>query len=111
MAIADFFHRENISNVVVETPRFKWMVHVLSKIGSDFEIPKRKQIGGPLLDLNFQTKYNDNKTNLLKSVNVFGLSFLGDGATVKRMPLMNILAACADTPARYIGFTTKPLHV
>ena len=47
MAIADFFHC--ISDLVVETPRFKWMVHVLSKIGSDFEIPKRKQIGGPLL--------------------------------------------------------------
>jgi hypothetical protein len=58
MAIADFFHCENISDLVVETPRFKRMVNVLSKIGSDFEIPKRKQIGGPLLDLNFQTKYN-----------------------------------------------------
>jgi hypothetical protein len=74
------------------------MVNVLSKIGSDFEIPKRKQIGGLSLDLNFQTKYNDNKTNLLKGADVFRLSFLGDGATVKRMPLMNILAACADTP-------------
>ena len=49
MAIADFFHCENISDLVVETPRFKRMVNVLSKIGSDFEIPKRKQIGGPLL--------------------------------------------------------------
>ena len=73
------------------------MVNVLSKIGSDLEIPKRKQIGGPLLDLNYQKKYNDNKTNLLKGADVFGLSFLGDGATVKRMPLMNILAACADS--------------
>jgi len=71
MAIADFFHCENISDVVVETPRFKRMVHVLSKIGSDFEIPKRRQIGGPLLDLNFQTKYNDNKTNLLKDKKTF----------------------------------------
>jgi hypothetical protein len=56
------------------------------------------QIGGPLLDLNFQTKYDDNKTNLLKSADVFGLSFLGNGATVKRMPMINILALCADTP-------------
>ncbi len=51
-----------------------------------------------MLDLNFQMKYFDNKTNLLKSTDVFGLSFLGNGATVKRMPLMNIIAACADTP-------------
>ena len=111
MAIADFFHCENISDVVVETPRFKRMVRVLSKIGSDFEIPKRKQIGGPLLDLNFQTKYNDNKTNLLKSANVFGLSFLGDGATVKRMPLMNILAACADTPPITVSIQDCTKHL
>jgi hypothetical protein len=112
MAIADFFHCENISDLVVETPRFKRMVNVLSKIGSDFEIPKRKQIGGPLLDLNFQTKYNDNKTNLLKGADLFGLSFLGDGATVKRMPLMNILAACADTPPITVSiqYCTKHLQ-
>ena len=109
MAIADFFHC--ISDLVVETPRFKRMVHVLSKIGSDFEIPKRKQICGPLLDLNFQTKYNDNKTNLLKSANVFGLSFLGDGATVKRMPLMNILAACADTPPITVSIQDCTKHL
>ena len=111
MAIADFFHCENISDVVVETPRFKRMVHVLSKIGSDFEIPKRKQIGGPLLDLNFQTKYNDNKTNLLKNANVFGLSFLGDGATVKRMPLTNILGACADTPPITVSIQDCTKHL
>ena len=111
MAIADFFHSENISDLVVETPRFKRMVNVLSKIGSDFEIPKRKQIGGPLLDLNYQTKYNDNKTHLLKGADVFGLSFLGDGATVKRMPLMNILAACADTPPITVSIQDCTKHL
>jgi hypothetical protein len=98
MAIANFFHCENIPDLVVESPRFKRMVFVLSTVGSDFEIPKQMQVGGPLLDLNFQTKYDDNKTNLLKSADVFRLSLLGDGATVKRMPLINILASCVDTP-------------
>ena len=111
MAIADFFHCENIPDSVVESPRFKRMVHVLSKTGSDFEIPKRKQIGGSLLDLNFQTKYNDNKANLLKGADVFGLSFLGDGATVKRMPLMNILASCADNPPITVSIQDCTKHL
>jgi hypothetical protein len=51
-----------------------------------------------LLDLNFQMEYFHNKTNLLKSTDVFGLGFLGNSATVKRMPLMNIIALCVDTP-------------
>ena len=50
------------------------------------------------MDLNFETRYNANKMALLKEANTFGLAFLGDGATVKRMPLMNILAMCGDTP-------------
>ena len=28
----------------------------------------------------------------------FGLTFLGDGATIKRMPLCNVLAMCGDNP-------------
>ena len=111
MAIADFFHCENIPDGVVESPRFKRMVYVLGKVGSDFEIPKHRQIGGPLLELNYQTKYSDNKTNLLKSAQVFGLGFLGDGATVKRMPLMNILASCADTPPITISIHDCTKHM
>ncbi len=57
MAIANFFHCENIPDMVVESPRFKRIISILSKVGSNFEIPKQRQIGGPLLDLNFQTKY------------------------------------------------------
>jgi hypothetical protein len=64
-----------------------------------------------LLDLNFQTNYNDNKTNLLKGADVFGLSFHGDGATVKRMPLMNILAACADTPPITVSIQDCTKHL
>ena len=111
MAIADFFHCENIPDGVVESPRFKRMVYVLGKVGSNFEIPKHRQIGGPLLELNYQTKYSDNKTNLLKSAQVFGLGFLGDGATVKRMPLMNIIASCADTPPITISIHDCTKHM
>jgi hypothetical protein len=111
MAIADFFHCENIPDLVVESSRFKRMVSVSGKVESDFEIPKRMQIGGLLLDLNYQTKYSDNKTNMLKSADVHGLCFLGDGATVKIMPLMNISASCADTPPITISIHDCTKHM
>ncbi len=50
------------------------------------------------MDLNFETRYQANKAALLKEAQTFGLAFLGDGATVRRMTLLNILAMCADTP-------------
>jgi hypothetical protein len=74
---------------------------VLSKLPAFVEMSLFVQIkknGGELLDLNFETRYEANKTALLKEAQRFGLAFLCDGATVKRMALLNILAMCANTP-------------
>ncbi len=42
--------------------------------------------------------WTTNKEALLKEAKTFGLAFLGDGATVKRMALLNILGMCGNTP-------------
>jgi hypothetical protein len=43
--------------------------------------------------LNYQVYVKKLKEDLLKNdVGVYGLTLFGDGATVKRMPLINILA-------------------
>ena len=39
-----------------------------------------------------------NKESLLKEAKPFGLTFIGDGATIKRAPLMNVLSVCGNTP-------------
>ncbi len=58
MAIADFFHCENIPDAVVELPRFLWLVRMCRLVGEDFIVPNRKQIGGDLLDLNYANVRN-----------------------------------------------------
>ncbi len=97
-AIADLFHSENIPDRVVESARFQRVIKVARLCGDEFVCPDRKKFGGELLDLNFETRYQANKTALLKEAQTFGLAFLGYGATVRRMALLNILAMCADTP-------------
>ena len=97
-ALADFFHCENIPDQVVESDTLARVIKKARLVGSDFKMPSRSNIGGELLDLNFQMVYNSNKESLLKEASVFGLAFLGDGATIKRMPLINILGMCAGTP-------------
>jgi hypothetical protein len=49
MAIADFFHCENIPDAVAESSRFKRLVKVCLHVGDDFVVPIRKKIGGELL--------------------------------------------------------------
>jgi hypothetical protein len=93
MAIADFFHSENIPDaVVVELPRFKRLVKVCCLVGEDLVVPNCKKVGGELLDVNYENTYSLNKTELMKEAKIFGFAWMGDGATIHKMPLMNILA-------------------
>ena len=46
MAIADFFHCENIADRVVESTRFKYMLKQARLVGGEFRSPTRKKIGG-----------------------------------------------------------------
>jgi hypothetical protein len=82
----------------MESARFQRVIEVARLCGDEFVCPDWKKIGGELLDLNFETRYQANKAALLKEAQTFGLAFLGDGAAVKRMALLNILAMCANTP-------------
>jgi hypothetical protein len=111
MAIADFFYSENIADAVVESPRFARLVRLCRLVVDDFVIPNRRKIGGELLDLNFQTTYKSNKEKLLKEARVFGLAFLGDGATIKRMPLMNVLAMTATVSPMTIAIQDCSSHM
>ena len=100
MAIADFFHAQNIPDAVVESPEFKRLVRQCRLVDSTFVIPSKKKIGGELLDINFA-----NIKEINKSPAVFGVVIMGDGATIHRMPLLNILAMSGTTPrfeCRYI---------
>ncbi len=63
------------------------------------------------MDLNFETRYQANKAALLKEAQTIGLAFLGDGATVKRMALLNILAMCADTPPTTVSIQDCTMHM
>ena len=62
-------------------------------VGSNYKPPNRQAIAGPLLDLNYDAYMKKIQEKLQKEINEFGVAFYGDGATVKKMPLINILAS------------------
>ena len=111
MAIADFFHAQNIPDAVVESPEFKRLVRQCRLVDNTFVIPNKKKIGGELLDINFENIKEINKTNLLKEAAVFGIVLMGDGATIHRMPLLNILAMSGNTPPLTIGILDCTSHM
>jgi hypothetical protein len=72
MAIADFFHCENILDAVVELTRFKRLVKVCCLLGDDFFVPNRIKVSGELEYINYENTYSLNKAELIKEAKVFG---------------------------------------
>ncbi len=111
MAIADFFYCENIPDAVVELPRFKRLVKVCCLVGENFVVPNRKKVGGELLDINYENTYSLNKAELIKEAKVFGFAWMGNGATIHNMPLMNILALNGTTAPMTILIQDCTKHI
>jgi len=111
MAIADFFHYENIPDAVAESSRFKRLVKVCRHVGDDFVVPNCKKNGGELLDVNYENTYNLNKAELIREARVFGFAWMCDGATIHKMPLMNILALHGTTPPMTVSIHDCTKHM
>ena len=111
MAIADFFHTANIPDAVVESPEFKRLVRMCRLVDKDFVIPSKKKIGGELLDINFSNIQGINKERLLAEASLFGMCLMGDGATIKRMPLFNVLAMSGSSTPMTINIVDCTKHM
>lgn len=98
MAIADLIHSLGLPFTLASEVKFRQVLHLARCSGANYQPPSRNSIAGELLDLNYDQYLKKNLNRLLKDIDVFGLSFYGDGATVKKMPLINILASGVFCP-------------
>jgi hypothetical protein len=80
-------------------------------VGKDYKPPGRKDLGYSLLDINYRNIVEHNKETLCRESDVFGLSWLSDGATIGRAPLINVLGLCADTPPTCVAIKDCSGHM
>ena len=73
--------------------------------------PKKYAVGGILLDANYATTAKKNKALLLHEADTQGLGDLGDGATIKKKPLSNVLATGFHAPAVVLGICDCSKHL
>ena len=95
IAIADFIHSCGLPFRFADHPKFRRVVMLSGTIGNKYSYPDRNQIGTKLLDINYKSYMEDTKEKLKTDIKLFGLSFYGDGATVRKMPLLNVMASGA----------------
>ena len=99
VACADLCHAHGLPFTLPQTARFQKVLKLAKCVSSNFQPPSRFTISNDLLDKNYEIYVEENHKKLFSECDVFGLSMLGDGATVKKLPLINILCSGVNAPA------------
>ena len=68
-------------------------------------------MSGDLFNANFVAYQWDQMMKLLMNVDIFGLGIFGDGATIVKVPMMNILACSAGNPSCVLDVVDCTDHV
>jgi hypothetical protein len=98
MAIADLIHSCGLPFSLASHHKFHRVLTLAKFATKKYVPPGRNKVGGELLDLNYALYIKNTCETLLKEANVYGLTFFGDAATVKKSPLINILASSVHLP-------------
>ena len=78
-----------------ECPLLNRMLVLARNTNNSYKPPRRTEMSGALLDANYAAYQSSSLQRPLNNGNIFGLGIYGDGATIGKIPMMNILAASA----------------
>lgn len=98
MAIADLIHSCGLPFSLASHHKFQLVLSQAKFASKKYVPPGRNKVAGELLDLNYQLYKEQIMENVLKEADVYGISFFGDGATIKKSPMMNILVSSVHQP-------------
>lgn len=99
MSIADLIHSCGLPFSLASHVKFRRVLSLAKAVNSSYNPPSRNQISGALLDLNYSQYVKKNTDLLKKDCKFYGITLFGDGATIKRMPLINVLGSSPHIPA------------
>jgi hypothetical protein len=92
IAIADFIHSNCLPFSLAEDPKFLKVIQVAKSLG-EYKPPNQRLIGNKYLDTLHGINWKEMMKTLLSEASIFGITVFGDGATIKTVPLLNVLAA------------------
>ena len=88
-AIAQMIHGLDLPLSFASDPLFQDVFKTVRTVGFEYRPPARKVIGGTFLDTNYNTVQALNEKKLTENSDITGLQAMGDGATIRKMPLFN----------------------
>ena len=94
--ISDLIISEGLPFNLPQKPRFKKVLEFSGKVLKTYIPTNRNLTSKELLDVIHEQNMKRNSLMIKKEAEIFGLLFLGDGATISRCPLFNILASAKE---------------
>ena len=86
-----FFHAHNLADNIVESRCWLRVLECARQVGHSYRCPNCHDIGGDLLEVNAMSYKEANHREATWDADTFGLYVVGDGAMIKKMPLINAL--------------------
>ncbi len=86
------------------------LIHACNTNNS-YKPPNQYEMSGDLLEANYVAYQSDQMTKLLMNVDIFGLGIFGDGTTIVKVPMMNILACLAGNSSCVLDVVDCSDHV
>lgn len=111
MAIADLIHSCGLPFSIASHHKFQRVLTLAKVASSKYVPPSRNKVAGELLDLNYQLYKEQMMENATKDADVYGITFFGDAATVKKAPLINILVSSVYLPAGCLSIVDCSGHL
>ena len=93
VAIADLNISEGLSFNISQKPRFKKVLELARTVYKFYKPTNRNLISKDIFDVIHGHNMERNLSLIEKESDIFGLLFIGDGATIYRIPLLNILVS------------------
>ena len=94
---------------LAQKTRFKKVIDLSRNVLKTYIPSNRKLISKELLDVIHEQNMKRNLAMIKKEAEIFGLLFLGDGATISRCPLLNILASAKNIPVDVLEIFIAPI--
>ena len=111
IAIADLIISEGLPFNLSQKPRFKKVLELSRNVLKTYIPPNRKLIPKELLDVIHEQNMKRNLAMIKKESDIFGLLFLGDGTTISRCPLLDILASAKNIPVAVLEIVDYQGHL
>jgi len=110
IAIADFIHSNLLPFSLAEDPKFLRVLQVAKSLGA-YKPPNQMLIGSKYLDALHAINWKEQMKTLLSEATIFGITIFGDGATIKSIPLLNVLAAGVNNPFALLNIADCTGHL